>query len=386
MRILLAALFILLTACEQRVATAVPPTKPLDPRGRKLVLPEHGVYTGAFVNFGDHEDDVSLEKIEAFEELVGKHQAIIASSSYWGEQTFPVANLKIIERHGAVPLVFWSPWDRPYQEDLGPDKYSLTSIIAGAHDAYIDRWADGAREFGGPMVVSFGNEANGSWFPWSGKFYGGGTAIPGTNPPQFEGPETFKRAWRHVVDRFRARGATNVQWVLHLIDYSTPRDAWNLAAQYYPGADYVDWLGFSLYGAQFPSDDGYPNFVSCFDWPYTELTRIDSTKPIMLCEWGVGEFPAIGDKGEWIRGAWQTMSQGEKYPRLKAAVFWHERWQNSANSGGAGSENEGKYSDLRANSSAGALKAYREGVASPYFIGAPAFSEAASHASASPAR
>lgn len=332
-------------------------------------VPAGGILTGAYMDFGDKEDEVTLEKIEAFEQLAGKHQGIVASSSYWGEQTFPTANVRLIKRHGSVPLVFWSPWDRPYKEGRGPDKYSLTSIIAGTHDAYIDRWADGAREFGGPMIVSFANEMNGSWFPWSGVFYGGEKPAPGGG---FQGPETFKAAWRHLVDRVRARGATNVKWVLHLMDFSMPNEEWNLAAQYYPGANYVDWLGFSLYGAQFPSDDHYPDFASCFDWPYTELTQLDATKPIMLCEWGVGEFPAKGDKGEWIRGAFRTMSDITKYPRLKAAVFWHERWQNSADEADESSkENAGKYSDLRVNSSPGALRAYRAGVAAPIFLDRP---------------
>jgi hypothetical protein len=49
------------------------------------------------------------------------------------------------------------------------------------------------------------------------------------------------------------------------------------------------------------------------------------------------------------------------YPRLKAAVFWHERWQNA----------DGSYSNLRVNSSPGSLKAYREGVADPFWLGRP---------------
>jgi hypothetical protein len=331
--------------------------------------PIDGVMTGAYIDFGEKEDEVSLEKIEAFEQLVGKHQAIIASSSFWGEGTFPTANVRLIARHGALPLVFWSPWDRPYKEGRGPDKYSLTSIVAGANDDYIDQWADAAKEFGQPMIVSFANEMNGSWFPWSGVLYGGSQPAQGGG---FQGPETFKAAWRHVVDRVRARGATNVKWVLHLMDFSTPNEDWNMAAQYYPGPDYVDWLGFSLYGAQFPSDDHFPDFFSCFDWPYTELTRVDPNKPIMVCEWGVGEFPDKGDKGEWIRGAFRTMADISKYPRLKAAVFWNERWQNSAEeTDEAAKENAGKYSDLRVNSSPGALRAYRESVAAPFFLDRP---------------
>ena len=337
---------------------------------RKLLIPERGIYTGAYMDFGDNEDGVTLEKIAAFDRLVGKAQAIVASSSYWGEQTFPKANLELIARYGAVPLVFWSPWDRPYVEGLGPDKYSLTSIIAGEHDAYLDMWADAAREFGSPMIVSFANEANGSWFPWSGKLYGGENLLSIETEDDdrpaiyhYEGPETFKKAWRHIVDRVRARGAKNVQFVLHLMDYSDPQEEWNLAEYYYPGADYVDWLGLSIYGMQFHSDEGWADFLPLFDWPYTELCLLDPTKPIMLCEWGCGEFPEKGSKGQWIRDGFKFMKDAKKYPRLKACVFWHERWQND----------DGLYSNLRVNSTPASLNAYREGVADPFFLGRPQF-------------
>ena len=112
----------------------------IDPNGPvEIVIPEHGAYTGAFMDFGDEEDDVNLEMIEDFETMVGKHQAIIASSSYWGEQNFPTANLNVIWRHGALPLVFWSPWDKPYTQNRGPDKFNLTDIAAGKWDSYIDK-------------------------------------------------------------------------------------------------------------------------------------------------------------------------------------------------------------------------------------------------------
>ena len=94
----------------------------------------------AYIDWGVKVDSVNLDAIEHFETMVGKHQAIVASSSYWGEGTFPMDNLRLIARHGSVPLVFWSPWDRPYDEGRGPDKFSLTSIIAGEHDAGIDMW------------------------------------------------------------------------------------------------------------------------------------------------------------------------------------------------------------------------------------------------------
>lgn len=364
-------------ACN-RPAAAPDFRQPATQAGRMLAIPEHGIYTGAFIEFGDREDDVTLEKIEGFEAMIGRQQAIIASSSYWGEQSFPSANARMIARHGSVPLIFWSPWDRPYIEGRGLDKYSLTSIAAGAHDAYIDAWADAAKLHGGSLLVSFCNEMNGSWFPWSGVLYGGGNAIPSSEPPRFEGPELFKKAWRHVVDRVRARGAGNVAWVFHVMDYCDPLDKWNMAAQYYPGSGYVDWMGFSLYGIQFPSDAEWAPFFDLFDWPYTELARIDPDKPIMLCEWGVGEFPKKGDKGQWIRDGFRIMADEKKYPRLKAAVYWNERWQNSeTDADDQAKENAGKYSDLRVNSSPGAIDAYRQSVASPFFLADPILAPAA---------
>ncbi|HEY1581893.1 MAG TPA: glycosyl hydrolase [Chthoniobacterales bacterium] len=321
----------------------------------EVVLPERGAYTGAFIDFGEAEDEVALETIEGFEQMVGKHQAIIASSSYWGEQNFPNANLQMIWRHGSLPLVFWSPWDRPYEQKKGPDRFSLNAILAGTWNRYIDDWADAARGFGHPLIVSFGDEMNGDWFPWSGIYYGGNKKIPGP-VKRWEGPELFKRAFRYVVERVRARGAHNIQWMFQTNNYSSPVDVWNSAAAYYPGSAYVDWLGLSVYGQQF-SEEPWVDFPPLIEWPYEEMARVDRTKPIMIAEWGVGEFPNSGDKAEWIRDAFALMER--KLPRMKAAVYWHERWQNE----------DQTYSNLHLNSSPEALAAYRKGVADPFWHG-----------------
>src|SRR5436853_4890388 len=199
-----------LIGCREHVAVAhVDPNGPVE-----AVIPERGAYTGAFMDFGDEEDDVSLEVIEDFEQMVGKHQAIIASSSYWGEQNFPVNNLNVIWRHGSLPLVFWSPWDKPYEEDHGPDRFSLTKIVVGKWDAYIDKWTDAAREFSHPLIVVFGVEMNGTWFPWSGAYYGGGEWDKDQN--NWKGTETFRKAFSHVVDRVRARGDSNSEWTFYM--------------------------------------------------------------------------------------------------------------------------------------------------------------------------
>ncbi|HJT45803.1 MAG TPA: glycosyl hydrolase [Chthoniobacterales bacterium] len=353
---LLLAIAVSSVSCQKKIT----PASPADSTSSvEVVIPDHGAYTGAFMDFGDEEDDVSLETIEEFEQMVGKHQAIIASSSYWGEQSFPTANLNVIWRHGSWPLVFWSPWDRPYEQNRGPDRFSLLKIADGTWDNYIDKWADAAKAFGHPMIVTFGVEMNGDWFPWSGTYYGADQWVEEKH--NWLGPENFKAAYRHVVDRVRARGATNIKWMFHTNNYSYPLNTWNFAPSYYPGSAYVDWLGLSVYGQQF-RDEPNPDIPSLVDWPYREISGLDPTKPVMIAEWATGDFPFSPDehgmrKPEWIKQALDLFRT--RYPRIKAAVYWHERWQNEDQS----------YSNLRVNSSVEALNAYRQGVANPAWLG-----------------
>jgi hypothetical protein len=349
------ALFGLLSCDKPAAKPGIDPSTPVD-----VVVPEHGAYTGAFMDFGDEEDDVTLEIIEEFEQMVGKHQAIIASSSYWGEQNFPTANLNVVWRHGSLPLVFWSPWDKPYAQNRGPDRFSLVEIVNGKWDAYINKWADAARAFAHPMIVAFGVEMNGDWFPWSGIYYGGEQWDDDND--NWQGPENFRKAYRYVVDRVRARGAANIKWMFHANNYSYPLDTWNFAPAYYPGSDYVDWLGLSVYGQQF-KDEPNPGVPSLIDWPYQELCGLDPNKPIMIAEWATGDFPySVSQPGgirkpEWIKQGLDLFRT--RYPRIKAAVYWHERWQNVDQS----------YSNLRVNSSVESLQAYRDGVANPDWLG-----------------
>lgn len=99
----------------------------------KLVVPEHGAYTGAYVDFGEGEDGVTLEAMENFETLVKKHQALIGFGSFWARQKFPTEQVNLVRSYGAVPLLYWSPWDVPFDngQEHGPDKFALDKILSG---------------------------------------------------------------------------------------------------------------------------------------------------------------------------------------------------------------------------------------------------------------
>ncbi len=326
----------------------------------KLIVPDSGAYTGAYIDFGDGEDNVTLEALEKFEKMVGKHQAIIAFGNFWGEQGFDFKNARIVTRYGAIPLIFWSPWDKPYTESMLPDRFNLYNILSGMWDDYIDKWARDAKVFGKPLLVSWGLEMNGTWFPWSGYYYGGGQKDLLGNPGLSLGPMIYKECYRYIVKRVRAQGAKNIQWVFHVNNMSSPDTKWNRFMAYYPGSDYVDWIGVSAYGKISKYTD-WASFYTVFHPIYQELEKLNLAKPLMVAEWGVGEYPKAGNKAEWIKEAFIDFQK--RFPKVKAAVFWHERWQNKDES----------YSNLRVNSSPEALTAYREAVQIPFWIDRPRF-------------
>jgi hypothetical protein len=245
------------------VVTAAEPAQAV-----KLAVPAQHAYTGAYIDFGENEDDVTLEAIEKFDGLVGKQQAVIGFSSDWGKQQFPERQLKLVRGYGAVPLVYWLPWDRPGETPVTGNRFDLHKIVAGEWDAYIELWAKSAAEYHDPILVAWGLEMNGDWFPWSGVFFGGGNPVEGGTG--FAGPELFKAAYRHVVAKVRAAGAANVIWVFHANNTSDPDQPWNKIADYYPGDDVVDWLALSAYGQQY-HNAGWVTFDQAFLRAYADL-------------------------------------------------------------------------------------------------------------------
>jgi len=205
------------------------------------------------------------------------------------------------------------------------------------------------------MMMTFGVEMNGDWFAWSGVFQGGNKTTGFGDPTQADGPERYVAAYRHIIDLFRSRGVTNVAWLFQPNHESYPNESWNSIEAYYPGDDYIDWVGASLYGAQHPSDP-WVDFETLMDPIYNLLTSTFPNKPLMLPEWGVREGSDPQDKADWYTDA-LTMLQ-TKYTKIKVAIVYHERW-----------EEDGTWVDLRINSSSAALEAYRTGISSDYFIG-----------------
>ena len=80
-------------------------------------------------------------------------------------------------------------------------------------------------------------------------------------------------------------------------------------------------------------------------------------------EFGVAEYPQLGNKTEWIKNALKSLEDG-RYPRIKAISYWDEIWKDHSS---------GKVIDLRINSSIMSSVMYRGILNSSYFVSQPAF-------------
>jgi hypothetical protein len=314
--------------------------------GPQLIPPPAGrIYHGAYPDFRDTEDFVTTRRVMEFERLAGKQIAWAYFSNNWGKQIrFPSGAVKRVAAAGSVPFIRLMA--RNGWRATGPDpRYSLQRIVNGAFDDELIAWGRAAAKWGRPMLVEFGTEVNGSWFPWNGTWNGGARTTGFGDPAKADGPERFRAAYRHVRDMIEAGGARNLTWFFHVDDNSLPARPWNSLSAYYPGDRYVDWVGVSVYGPLTTDEPWAPGFARAMRRVYPRLASL-SGKPIALLEFGARQGSR---KAGWFRQAFRAITSG-RFPRLKAISVWSEAWQDG----------DGIVSNLKIDSDRRTLRVYRQ--------------------------
>lgn len=207
-----------------------------------------------------------------------------------------------------VPI--WLPFDRPRQAPRGggfPDMalmmglrrrgiepmiyahsqshrrftdYDYGSYIRGEHNAELDAFAQDAADYGGRLIFRWDQEFSAKWFPW------------GQRPPR-----QFKRAWRKVMERM----PDNIKPY-----YCGWGPQANALKEYYPGDEWVDFVGFDQYsvGKNWkPLNEAWR--------PAKRALRSVTDKPIIVGEFGRNR--GAGERGQWIRtldnvtGVWAAL-------------------------------------------------------------------------------
>jgi mannan endo-1,4-beta-mannosidase len=175
--------------------------------------------------------------------------------SGWGEP-FQTSFADDVAREGGVPLV-----------QIEPYNVTMQQISGGSKDEYLIDYAQEVKAYKLPVVLSFGHEMNGNWYPWGW---------------QHVTPAQFIAAYQHVVDVFRAQGADNVTWMWTVNDYADAATLTSPIADWWPGSDYVDWVGID--GHIITSGE---TFSDVFGPAIADVRKLTS-KPIMIAETAIG--------------------------------------------------------------------------------------------------
>ena len=273
----------------------------------------HGVYPGGITG---EEDDITSADLSSYETTVGKTAAWVYFSNNWyRSRAFPLSTATWIRAAGSVPFIRLMLLDSAARKPN--HRFTLAHVIRGDFDADLRAWGDGARDFRTPLIVEFGTEVNGFWFPWNGKWNGGAN----------KGPARFRQAYRHIVDVIRGEGATNITWVFHVNGDDEPGRPWNRFENYYPGDGYVDWVAVSAYGAQEPTEKWCGSFRDSLDAAYPRLVAMAPSKPLIVAELGVTSRNPLCDQAEWAAAALGDLTS-LRWPAVIGFSWWNEQWQN----------------------------------------------------------
>lgn len=314
-------------------------------------------YLGAYPGYGTGEENrVSGRALRRYRVDSGRKPAWVYFSNEWGQEgiRYPGRAVAIIRRSGSVPFVRLMP--RSTLDDGARERrFTLERIIAGDFDAELRQWGAAAGATNKPLLVEFLTEVNGDWFSWNGRFHGAGATAGYGDPTLPDGPERARDAYRHVVRMVRAGGGANITWVFHFDADGSPAVAWNAVRNYYPGDAYVDWIGFSAYGAQ-TSSDPWTAPGPIIRAGYRRAASLSPSKPIVLLEFGVAERRGVS-KAKWINDAFDVVLS-RSLRRLIGVSWWNEHFQNA----------DGTWTDLRITSSRSAKATFRRRVASSRFV------------------
>jgi hypothetical protein len=225
-----------------------------------------------------------------------------------------------VRARGAIPM-----------KSMGQSPELVKEVLAGKHDTSIDQWAKDAAAYADLVMIRPWWEMNGLWFT------------------KALGPE-YIQGWRYLHSRIKAI-ADNVLfiWCPNVI-------AGGIAdpEPWYPGDEYVDWVGMDGYSGQHPAKSyGWRSAHKVFKSTYDRFQEFAAEKPVMICETAASEYG--GSKAVWTRNLLGEAVQ-EEMPQIRGMVWFN--WNIDHGVGRV---------DWPIESSPAAQAAFKAGIASSYY-------------------
>lgn len=258
--------------------------------------PEKGMYVGAYVEQGNLSGD-NRDKYNTFNQSTNKKHAIFLNYHHYGVP-FPVQFAEEVKGAGGAIQLALEP---------------SNGLNAVKDDAYLRQFARDAKAAGVPIFLRFASEMNGDWVAWHG------------NPALYR----QKFALVHQVMKEEAPNVAMV-WVPNSVPVN------NIDA-YYPGDQFVDWVGINLYSVPFFNGDpkkpaDHVNPLDLLDEFYNKYAK---NKPMMIGEFASSHYSSAihSDVTQFGITKMKMLYNGlqMKYPNVKAAHWFNVDTINGQN-------------------------------------------------------
>jgi hypothetical protein len=252
-------------------------------------------------------------EIEAFNNLVGKNIGVVMYFAPWApfDPFLPdVTRSYLPASQRPVIMLTWGPISNTtgcnlgFSDGLGP----VRSIAQGRCDSYIRGFAQALKARPERYLLRLASEMNITDPPWGAGRYG-------------STPADYVAMWRRVHGIFAAVGVPNAEWVWSPNYASNPPQSWNAIPAYYPGDEYVDWIGLSGFNWYRWGGRPWETFGTLYDAVLKDLT-CRYAKPQILAEFGSvdGGTPQTS-KATWIGDAYRRIPA---YPFVRAVVWFND--------------------------------------------------------------
>lgn len=253
-----------------------------------------------------------IQEINFLENEFNVNFNIISYYLAWNEESlenFPDKLMEATYEKNAIPMITWEPWVSDLKvsdsiQVLQENQKGLKYIAEGFFDDYIKKFIQKLNSYDRPVFLRFAHEFDNPQYPWSSA---------GDNTP-----EDFKAAWKHVSSLIDAEGAEKIVMV------------WNpwkpgSIAEYYPGDEYVDWIGLtSLHYGPLDNSGLYYSFEELYE-PFRQEILNLTNKPVMLSEFGALDLDGTQDK--WIENAIESINS--QYPEISGIVLFNSAFDKN---------------------------------------------------------
>jgi beta-mannanase len=253
----------------------------------------YGLYTAQSPFSWSEYDQVSTQ-VGTATNMVGFFQGF--------DQDFNASAIQRSWANGRLPMMTWESVpaatgnDQPYVPG-----YTNADILDGKFDAYLTKYAKAVTANGMPLVLRFDHEMNGQWYSWS------------ESNAQQNAAGSYREVWQHVWNIFQANGANQYtiwNWSPTRIDnLGNPKyQTVDYMANYWPGEQYVDWVGMSGY---YRKASEQPTFQNTFGATLAQIRQIAPGKPIILNEIGAtetGGTASDSQKSKWINSLFDALA------------------------------------------------------------------------------